>query len=204
MSTLRIRFVFPYQTYQSNISVYPCSSINLCLTLSFVIHNFVCKQLSSTLLNSYRFQRHTHHMLDPVLSQSTKLARFRMVIVFTTPCHVVRSNASFFTSHFSSPILYLLFPCLFRSSSTTTHFNFKAFLYHIFIFFPQNMTVPPYILALAILSKDCFMPSMSINTSLSLQSNSFTPHITRIIILSAFLKIASLFLSCTMLHFHTT
>ena len=43
-------------------------------------------------------------------------------------------------------ILYLLFPRLFRSSSssTTTHFKFQSLHYHIFIFFPQNMTVPPY------------------------------------------------------------
>ena len=40
-------------------------------------------------------------------------------------------------------ILYLLFPLLFRSSSssTTTHFKFQSLHYHIFIFSPQNMTV---------------------------------------------------------------
>ena len=38
--------VFLYQTYQSPIFLYSCSSINLCLTLIFAIHNFACKQLS--------------------------------------------------------------------------------------------------------------------------------------------------------------
>ena len=49
MSTLWIClncFVFLYQTYQSPIFLYSCSSINLCLTLIFAIHNFACKQLS--------------------------------------------------------------------------------------------------------------------------------------------------------------
>ena len=89
-------------------------------------------------------------------------------------------------------ILYLLFPRLFRSSSssTTTHFKFQSLHYHIFIFFPQNMTVPPYTACLAILSKDSFMPNMSINSSLFLRSNSFTPRIARIIALSVLLKIA--------------
>ena len=41
-------------------------------------------------------------------------------------------------------ILYLLFPCLFQSSSTTTHFKFQSLHYHIFIFFLQNMIIPPY------------------------------------------------------------
>ena len=40
------------------ISLYPRSSINFCLSLIFAIHNFVCKQLLSMLLNSYRFQQH--------------------------------------------------------------------------------------------------------------------------------------------------
>ena len=40
------------------ISLYPCSSINFCLSLIFAVHNFVCKQLLSMLLNSYRFQQH--------------------------------------------------------------------------------------------------------------------------------------------------
>ena len=57
-STLWICFVFLYQTYQSPISLYPCSSINLFLTLIVWIYIFVCKQLSSLLLNSYRIQQH--------------------------------------------------------------------------------------------------------------------------------------------------
>ena len=50
----------------------------------------------------------------------------------------------FHQSIFLHLILYLLSPCLFRSSSTTTHFKFQSLHYHIFIFFPQNMTVPPH------------------------------------------------------------
>ena len=47
-------FCISIQNYQSHMSLYPCSSINLCLSLIFAIHNFVCEQLSSMLLNSYR------------------------------------------------------------------------------------------------------------------------------------------------------
>ena len=43
---------------------------------------------------------HHHQMLDPILSPSTELAGFRMVIVFITPHHVVRSHASSFISPF--------------------------------------------------------------------------------------------------------
>ena len=43
---------------------------------------------------------HHHHILDPVLFPSTDLHGFRLVIVFTTPCHFVRSHASSFTSPF--------------------------------------------------------------------------------------------------------
>ena len=59
MSIQWICFVFLSQTNQSPISLYPCSSINLCLTLIFATHNFVYKQLSSMLLNSYRFQQYS-------------------------------------------------------------------------------------------------------------------------------------------------
>ena len=41
----------------------------------------------------------------------------------------------FHQSIFLHLILYLLFPRLFRSSSTTTHFKFQSLHYHIFIFF---------------------------------------------------------------------
>ena len=43
---------------------------------------------------------HHYHMLDPVLPPSTELAGFRIVIVFTTSRHFVRSHASSFTSQF--------------------------------------------------------------------------------------------------------
>ena len=131
-----------------------------------------------------------------------------MVIVFTKPRHFVRLHASSFTSPFFSSHSLLAFPRLFRSSSfsTTAHFKFQSFHDHIFIFFLQNMTIPLHyiLLALAILSKDSFMPNMSINSSLFLRFNSFTPHMARIIALSVFSKLQSLFFLSTMLQFHTT
>ena len=50
----------------------------------------------------------------------------------------------FHQSIFFHLILYLLFPSLFWSfsSSITVHFKFQSLHYHIFIFFPQNMIVP--------------------------------------------------------------
>ena len=52
----------------------------------------------------------------------------------------------FHQSIFLHLILYLLFPRLFPSSSsaTTAHFKFQSLHYHILVFFPKNMTVPPY------------------------------------------------------------
>ena len=87
----------------------------------------------------------------------------------------------FHQSIFLHLILYLLFPRLFQPSSssfTTAHFKFQSLRYHILIFFPQNIpflnqssihSSKPYhliLLALAILSKDSFMPNMPINFSL--------------------------------------
>ena len=113
-------------------------------------------------------------MLDPVLSPSTELAGFRMVIVFTTPRNFVRSHASSITSPFFFIfILYLVFPRLFRSSSLFAHFKLQSFPYHILIFFSQNMTVPPHTTSfshLLALSTDSFMPKMCINSSLFLRS----------------------------------
>ena len=84
-------------------------------------------------------------------------------------------------------ILHLLFPRFFQSSSTTTHFKFQSLHYHIFIFFPQNMTVPP--LTSSYLET---ITNMSMNSSLFLRSSSFsfTPHIALIINLFVLLKIA--------------
>ena len=59
------------------------------------LHNFATSNISRL----FTILQH-HHMLDPVLSPSTELAGFRMVIVFTTPCHFVRSLASSFPSPF--------------------------------------------------------------------------------------------------------
>ena len=88
---------------------------------------------------------HHHLILNPVLSPSTEMAGFCIVIVFAMPCHLVRIHASSFTSQFLF-ILYLIFSGLFRSSSysPTAHFKFQSLHYHIFNFFPQNMNVPPY------------------------------------------------------------
>ena len=96
---------------------------------------------------------HHHHMLDPVLSPSTELAGFRMVIVRavfvwslslpTLPFCAI-TCILFSQSIFLHLILYFFFPRLFRSSSTTTHFKFQSLHYHIFIFFPQNITLPLY------------------------------------------------------------
>ena len=61
MSTLWICFVFVYRPIKApflSILDDPCSSMNFCLALIFPIYNFVCKQLSSMFLNSYRFQQH--------------------------------------------------------------------------------------------------------------------------------------------------
>ena len=63
--------------------------------------------------------------------------------------------------------------------------NFEAFT----ITFSSFLKIWPYhriLLALAILSKDCFVPNVSINSSLFLWSNSSTPLIARIVALSVF------------------
>ena len=67
--------------------------------------------------------------------------------------------------------------------------NFKAFTVT-FSSFLKTWQYHRILLALAILSKDSFMPNMSINSSLFLRSNSFTPHIARIIALFFLLKTA--------------
>ena len=136
-------------------------------------------------------------MLDPVLSPSTGLVGFRMVIVFTTPCHFVRSHAFFlfFHSHlasFSTPFFFVSFStCFFHvcfGLLLPFILNFKAFTIAFSSSFLKIWPNHRILLALTILSKDSFMPNMSINSSLLLRSNSFcfTPHIA----LSVLLKIA--------------
>ena len=53
-------FVLYFYTdlFKPHFSLSPSSSINLCLTSIFSIHNFVWNQLSSMLQNSYCFQQH--------------------------------------------------------------------------------------------------------------------------------------------------
>ena len=58
MATLWFCFVVLYQTYQSPISLYSSFSINLFFKFNFCGTNFVSKQLSTMLLNSYHFQQH--------------------------------------------------------------------------------------------------------------------------------------------------
>ena len=139
--------------------------------------------------------------LDPVLSLSMELAGFRMVIVFTTPCHFVRSHASLFTS----PFFFIWFctcffhACFGRSLLRLTS-NFKTFTITFSLSFLKPWPYHRMLLALAILFKDSFMPNMSINSSLFLRSNSFTPHITWIIAF-LFSELPSFILSSTMLYF---
>ena len=82
--------------------------------------------------NSDTSHFHHHFMLDPVLSLLTELAGFRMVIVFTTPRHFVRSHASSFTS----PFFFISFStcffhvCLGLPLLPLTS-NFKAFTIHL-------------------------------------------------------------------------
>ena len=89
-------------------------------------------------------------------------------------------------------ILYLLFPRLFRLPLPPLPLtsNFKAFTITFSSSFLKTWPYHRILLALAILSKDSFMPNMSINSLLFLRSNSFTPHIARIIALSVLLKTA--------------
>ena len=132
-------------------------------------------------------------MLDPVFSPSTELAGFRMVIVFTIPRHFVRSHASsfpspFFFISFSTCFFHVCFGLSLPLQPLTS--NFEAFTITFSSSFLKTWPYHRILLAVAILSKDSFMPNMSINSSLFLRSNSFTPHIARIIALSVLLKIA--------------
>ena len=132
-------------------------------------------------------------MLDPVLFSLTKLARFCMIIVFTTPRHFVQSHASsftspFFFSNFSTYFFHVSF-CLPLPLLPLTS-NFKAFTIPFSSSFLKTTPYHRMLLALATLSEDSFMPNMYITSSQFLQSKSFTPNIARIIALSVLLEIA--------------
>ena len=104
-------------------------------------------------------------MLDPVLSPSMELARFHMVIVFTKPRHFVRSHASSFTSPFffiafSTCFFHICFGLPLPLLPLTS--NFKAFTITFSSSFLKTWPNHQILLALAILSKDSFMPNMSI------------------------------------------
>ena len=135
----------------------------------------------------------SYHMLDLVFSPSTELAQFRIVIVFTILRHFVRSDASsfpspFFFISFSTCFFHVCFDLPVPLLPLTS--NFKAFTITFSSSFLKTWPYHRILLALAILSKDSFMPYMSINSSLFLRSSSFTPHNARIIALSVLLKIA--------------
>ena len=135
-------------------------------------------------------------MLDPVLSPLTKLAGFCVVIVFTTPRRFVRSHASsftspFFFSSFSTYFFHVFFGLPLPLLPLTS--NFKAFTVPFSSSFLKTTPYHRILLALATLSKDSFMPNMSITSSpfcLFLRSTSFTPNIDRIIALYVLLEIA--------------
>ena len=132
-------------------------------------------------------------MLDPILSPSTELAGLHMVIVFTTPRHFVRSHASsfpspFFFISFSTCFFHVCFGLPLPLLPLTS--NFKAFTITFSSSFLKTCPYHRILLALAILFKASFMSNMSINSSLFLRSNSFIPHIARIIAISVLLKIA--------------
>ena len=135
-----------------------------------------------------------HHMLDPILFPLTELAGFCMIIVFTTSCHFIRSHASSFTSPF---FFISFFTCFFHVCFGLPILplasNFKAFTITVSSSFLTTWLYHRILVALAIQSKDPFMFNMSINSSLLLRSNSFTPHIALIIALSVLLRIAIFF-----------
>ena len=177
------------------LSLCVASSVNATFISSFNQVNqpisHLCRFLSVSILH-----HHHHHMLDRVLSPSTELAGFRMAIVFTTPRHFVRSHSSsfpspFFFISFSTCFFHVCFGLPLPLLPLTS--NFKAFTITFSSSFLKAWPYHRILLALAILSIDSFVPNMSINSSLFLRSNSFTPHITRIIALSVLLKIAMSF-----------
>ena len=96
----------------------------------------------------------SYHILDLVFSPSTELAGFCMVIClyYSSPFRSI-TCILFPQSIFLHLILYLLFPRLFRSSSssTTTHFKFQSLHYHIFISFLKTWPYHRILLALAML-----------------------------------------------------
>ena len=127
-------------------------------------------------------------MFYPTFSPLMELDGFGMVIVFTTPHHFVQSYASSFTR----PFFFISFStCFFHVCFglplLLLTLNFKVFIITFSSSFLKTWPYHRTLLALVILSKDSFMP---INFLLFLRSNSFTPHIPRIIALSVLLKIA--------------
>ena len=107
---------------------------NSCTSLGF---SHCCKTANCWL------KRANHHLnLDPVLSPSTGLAGFRIVIVVTTPRHFLRSHASSFTSLFfiihsllvfSTFVLVFLYDRVPPFFTTTTTHQMKAEMVSIFL-----------------------------------------------------------------------
>ena len=98
----------------------------------------------------------------------------------------------FHQSIFLYSITYMLFLRLLWSSSfsTTTHIKFQSLHYHIFIFFPQYVTVSLHTSCFSCLIQRLDYAQHVHQLLAVLRSNNFTPHITRIIALCVLLKIA--------------
>ena len=142
-------------------------------------------------------------MLDQVLS--TELARFRMVIVFTTPRHFVRSHASIFTS----PFFILFFTCFFHVCFGLSlpvlplTSNFKAFTITFSSFFSKHDRTTAYYLLKPSYLKTPLCPTCP-STPRCFFDLIVSPHTSlKLSLFLFFSKLPSLFLSSTMLHFHT-
>ena len=116
------------------------------------------KDIAHEAWNAYQVSLHSQSELNDLISSSShvgsgivpvdgvgRISYGRCLYHASPLCSI--TCILFYQSIFIHLILYLLFPRFFwsSSSSTTAHFNFQSLHYHIFIFFPQNMTVAPYI-----------------------------------------------------------
>ena len=122
-------------------------------------------------------------MLDLVLSPSTELTGFRLVIVFTTPRHFVRSYASSSPVHFSSShsllsfstfvLVFLYYRSLQVSKPSLSHFYLSS----------EHDRTTAYCLLQPSYLKTPLCPTCPSTPRCFFDSNSFTPHIARIIAL---------------------
>ena len=89
----------------------------------------------------------------------------------SSPVHFSISHSLLSFSTFVSVFLFLYYSLLQIKKPSLSHFHLLSV---------KHDHTTHTLLALAIPSKDSFMPNTSINSSLFLRSNSFTPHIARI------------------------